>query len=130
MAQELSGAPVLHQNFLELDLPDEGFDGVFANASLFHVPTDAIARVLAELLTCLRPGGVLFASNPRGTNEEGWTGERYCVYHDFEHWRDLAIGAGFEEIDHYYRPRGLPRAQQPWLATLWRRPMNMREDEA
>ena len=29
--------------------------------------------------------------------------------------------AGFDEIRHYYRPTGLPRDQQPWLATLWRR---------
>ena len=25
--------------------------------------------------------------------------------------------AGFVELEHYYRPPGLPRAQQPWLAT-------------
>ena len=30
--------------------------------------------------------------------------------------------AGFAEITHYYRPPGLPRAEQPWLASLWRRP--------
>jgi hypothetical protein len=28
--------------------------------------------------------------------------------------------AGFAEIRHYYRPPGLPREQQPWLATVWR----------
>jgi hypothetical protein len=30
--------------------------------------------------------------------------------------------AGFVEVMHYYRPPGLPRAQQPWLATVWRKP--------
>jgi hypothetical protein len=24
---------------------------------------------------------------------------------------------------HYYRPEGLPLAQQPWLATVWRKPV-------
>ena len=38
MAREHSGCEVLHQDFLELDLGNEQFDGVFANASLFHVP--------------------------------------------------------------------------------------------
>jgi hypothetical protein len=30
--------------------------------------------------------------------------------------------AGFNEISHYYRPPGVPRAEQPWLASLWRKP--------
>ena len=121
MARERSGVEVLHQNFLSLDLPAERFDGVFANASLFHVPAQELPRVLAELYECLRPGGVLFASNPRGDNAAGWNRERYGVFHDFERWREFAVGAGFTEIRHYYRPDGLPREQQPWLASLWRR---------
>jgi SAM-dependent methyltransferase len=122
MARDRAGVEVYHQNFLALDLPAEEFDGVFANASLFHVPSRELPRVLGELKDCLRPGGVLFASNPRGDNREGWSGQRYCVYHDLEQWRGFALGAGFEEIRHYYRPPGLPRDQQPWLATLWRKP--------
>ncbi len=34
----------------------------------------------------------------------------------------LVTGAGFSEIDHYYRPAGLPREQQPWIASVWRKP--------
>jgi hypothetical protein len=30
-------------------------------------------------------------------------------------------GAGFTELHHYYRPPGLPREQQPWLASVWRK---------
>lgn len=123
MARNRTGAEVYHQNFMALDLPVGRFDGVFANASLFHVPSRELPRVLEELRACLRPGGVLFASNPRGENNEGWSGQRYSVFHDFEHWRSFALGAGFEEIRHYYRPPGLPREQQPWLATLWRNPV-------
>ena len=65
--------------------------------------------------------GVLFSSNPRGRNEEGWQGERYGAYHDLENWRRYLTAAGFLELDHYYRPPGLPRDQQPWLASVWRR---------
>jgi hypothetical protein len=28
--------------------------------------------------------------------------------------------ADFKELPVYYRPDGLPREQQPWLATVWR----------
>src|SRR2546430_838530 len=38
MAREHSGCEVWEQDFLALKLPPDHFDGVFANASLFHVP--------------------------------------------------------------------------------------------
>jgi SAM-dependent methyltransferase len=116
-----TGCEVLHQDFLALALPAERFDGIFANASLFHVPTQELPRVLRELHAALRPRGVLFASNPRGRGEEGWQGERYGAYHDLASWRRFATDAGFEELGHYYRPPGLPREEQPWLASVWRK---------
>ncbi|NWD66507.1 class I SAM-dependent methyltransferase [Pseudomonas gingeri] len=121
MAREDSGCEVLQQNFLELELPSECFDGVFANAVLFHIPRQELPRVLGQLHAALKPGGVLFSSNPRGENQEGWNGERYGSYHDLEAWRELLTAAGFVELEHYYRPAGLPREQQPWLASVWRR---------
>ncbi len=122
MARAYAGVEVWHQNFLALDLPDARFDGVFANAALFHVPAQELPRVLKELHDCLRPGGILFTSNPRGDNDEGWNRGRYGAYHDYDHWRDFMVAAGFEAVRHYYRPEGRPRDQQPWLASLWRRP--------
>jgi hypothetical protein len=76
---------------------------------------------LLELHASLKPDGVLFSSNPRGHNEEGWNGGRYGVYHDLDTWRRHMSAAGFVELDHYYRPAGLPRERQPWLASVWRR---------
>ncbi|WP_109512129.1 class I SAM-dependent DNA methyltransferase [Pseudomonas ovata] len=124
MARADSGCEVLHQNFLELDLPAGRFDGIFANAVLFHVPTQALPEVLRKLHASLKPGGVLFSSNPRGENQEGWNGPRYGAYHDLEAWRERLAAAGFTELEHYYRPAGLPREQQPWLASVWRRNQN------
>ena len=55
----------------------ERFDGIFANAALFHVPSQELPRVLRQLHAALKPGGVLFSSNPGGENEEGWDRGRY-----------------------------------------------------
>jgi SAM-dependent methyltransferase len=121
MARAHSGCEVWQQDFLKLDLPDERFDGVFANAALFHVPSQELPRVLLELHATLKPGGVLFSSNPHGHNEEGWNRGRYGAYHDLESWRRYLSAAGFAELTHYYRPPGLPRERQPWLASVWRR---------
>ncbi len=123
-ARRYSGCEVWLQDFLELRLPAEYFDGVFANASLFHVPSRELPQVLKELYATLKPGGVLFSSNPRGDNEEGWSGERYGAYYNYESWSEFVTQAGFVEICHYYRPPGLPREQQPWLASVWRKQSN------
>lgn len=122
MAREHSGCEVLQQDLLALDLPAARFDGVFANAVLFHVPGQELPRVLRELHACLKPGGVLFSSNPRGANVEGWNRGRYGAYHDLAAWRAFMNDAGFVEIAHYYRPESAPLAERPWLASVWRRP--------
>ncbi|MEP7156251.1 MAG: class I SAM-dependent methyltransferase [Betaproteobacteria bacterium] len=121
MAREYSGCEVWQQDFLRLDLPASTFDGIYANASLFHVPRQELPRVLLELHAALKPQGVLFSSNPRGENEEGWNSGRYGTHLDLDVWRQYMTGAGFTELMHYYRPDGLPREQQPWLASVWRR---------
>src|SRR5664279_5673773 len=46
MARTHSGCEVWQQDFLKLDLANNHFDGVYANASLFHVPSQELtARV-------------------------------------------------------------------------------------
>ncbi len=117
MARANTGCQVLHQQFLSLALNDDGFDGIFANASLFHVPAQELPRVLQELHCALRPGGILFSSNPRGSSE-GWSGQRYGHFMEFEVSQEYLHAAGFEVLDHYYRPTGAPRAAQPWLAIV------------
>lgn len=122
MARAASGCEVWQQDFLDLTLPSGHFDGIFANASLFHVPSRHAPDVLRRLFTALKPDGVLCSSNPRGDNQEGWSGERYGVYYDYPQWCTLMQAAGFVELEHFFRPTGLPRDQQPWLVTVWRRP--------
>ncbi len=121
MARAFSGCEVWQQDLLHLDLPPATFDGIFANAVLFHVPSAALPSVLANLYAAIKPGGVLFTSNPRGHNEEGWHGARYGSYHDYAAWERYLTAAGFVPLHHYYRPPGLPREQQPWLASVWRK---------
>ncbi|MBO67522.1 MAG: SAM-dependent methyltransferase [Acidiferrobacteraceae bacterium] len=122
MARRYTQCKVWHQNFLHLQLPVLFFDGIFANASMFHVPTQELPRVLRELYLSLKPSGVLFCSNPRGDNIEHFSAGRYCSFLEHETWRAYVIEAGFDELDYYYRPKDKPCSQQPWLATLWRRP--------
>ena len=121
LARANSGCQVLEQDFLQLDLPSACFDGVFANAVLFHIPSQELPRVLRELHTALKPGGVLFSSNPHGLGQEVWSGDRYSALYDWPSWCNHVTAAGFVALTYYYRPQGLPREQQPWLASVWRK---------
>ena len=49
MARAYSGCEVLEQSFFNLSLKDRQFDGIFANASLFHVPMSVLPQVLQSL---------------------------------------------------------------------------------
>lgn len=124
MARQHSGCPVLEQSFFDLQLPGAAFDGIFANASLFHVPRATLPRLLGELFRALVPGGALFCSNPRamGAEREGWQGERYGTYLTLESWSALFADAGFAHEQHFLRPPGKPTNEQPWLAMVLRKP--------
>ena len=136
MARAFSDCEVWQQDFCQLDLPLSTFDGVFANAALFHVPSQVLPKVLQELYASLKPGGVLFSSNPRSLNEgsdedptedpaqpieEGWNEDRYGTYYSLPQWRRMMVAANFIELTHYFRPEGLPREQQRWLASVWKK---------
>ena len=120
MARAATGCEVWHQDLLALDLPTARFDGIFANAVLFHVPTQQLGRVLKDLRRTLVAKGVLFASNPHGPDIEQQQGLRYGAYLTLDTWSRFVTAAGFERIEHYFRPPNRPRAEQPWLATVWR----------
>lgn len=121
MARRYTGCPVLHQNFLSLRLRASRFDGVFASASLFHVPAQVLPEVLSRINTALRAEGILYSLNPRGRGQSGWAGDRYCTYHSLTAWRRLLNASGFRERGCEPRPRDAARAEQRWVASIWQK---------
>jgi SAM-dependent methyltransferase len=121
MAQQVAQCPVWEQNFLNLDLPKQHFDGIFANASLIHVPAQDLQRVLQDLHHALVDRGVLLMSMVRG-DDEGFSarpqGARYVTGWEYETLAPQLQAAGFQIIDRYYRPPGLPIAEQSWLVVV------------
>ena len=100
MARQGSGCEVLLRDFLTLDLPTSHIDRVFANTTLFHVPKQELSRILQALWETPEPDGFLFASNPRGNNQEGWSDKRYGCFQYLEQWRGDVVDAGFKELKH------------------------------
>jgi SAM-dependent methyltransferase len=123
-AKELSGCEVWQQSFLNLDLPKAEFDGIFANASLIHVPSDEMVKVLKDLYQTLVPNGAIVMSMCRG-NWEGYderpTGKRYTTGWEYESLAPCLEQAGFAIVRHYYRPPGLPKTSQSWVVMVARK---------
>jgi SAM-dependent methyltransferase len=120
MASLYSGCPTINKTFTSMGLGQHQFDGVFANASLFHVPSVELLGVLKDIHASLRADGILFMSNPRG-QAEGWNGKRYGFYQELASSQKFLEQAGFKILHHYYRPERKPRELQPWLAIVSRR---------
>ena len=60
-ASKLTGQEVRKLTFQEMDYQD-CFDGIWACASLLHVPEDELVSVIKKVIVALKPGGVLYAS--------------------------------------------------------------------
>ncbi|MFC4485950.1 class I SAM-dependent methyltransferase [Tepidiphilus baoligensis] len=87
--------------------PDESFDHAMMLKSLHHVPVDMMDRALEEIHRVLRPGGLLYVSEPVF---EGEFNEIMRLFHDEKIVREAAIAAMerscdkglFERIEQIY----------------------------
>ncbi|WP_373507595.1 class I SAM-dependent methyltransferase [Thiocapsa sp.] len=70
------GLPVEVRRFLEIDWQD-AFNGIWACASLLHVPMAELPEVFGRLGRALKPDGVLYASFKYGAGEREHGGRRF-----------------------------------------------------
>jgi len=75
-AAALTGLPVLRKTFAEIDF-DAAFDGVWACASLLHVPRAALDDAIARLARALAPGGIFYLSFKYGDGERFTDGRNF-----------------------------------------------------
>jgi SAM-dependent methyltransferase len=79
LAAALLGQPVEVRRFQDLDY-EESFDGIWACASLLHVPRGELDEVFRRLTRALRPGGVWYMSFKWGEAEEVRGGRRFTDF--------------------------------------------------
>ena len=94
LAREYTGTEVLCLQFQEIEF-EPIFDGIWALASLLHVPSNEIKNILNRLKNSLKPNGVIYASFKYG-DFEGERNGRF--FNDFteDTVRELFIEIGFE----------------------------------
>jgi SAM-dependent methyltransferase len=92
-AETRIGRPVRVQLFEDLD-DVAAYDGIWANASLLHVPRAGLPNVLARVHRALKPGGVLYASFKSGGAEGRDSLGRYYNYLNADEVTALLNAAG------------------------------------
>ncbi|MBO5050507.1 MAG: class I SAM-dependent methyltransferase [Oscillospiraceae bacterium] len=79
-ASSLLGQPVECLKFNELNYRAQ-FDGVWACASLLHLPLPELTKVIERIAISLKPGGILYASFKYGTGSHfDDKGRYYCNF--------------------------------------------------
>ena len=97
MASDLLGQEVWQMRFDELSFEDE-LDGIWACASLLHVPYEEMHSVMERMKSGLRPDGILYASFKYG-DEVTQKGERSFSNFTEESLRTLMEEEGFEVLE-------------------------------
>jgi SAM-dependent methyltransferase len=73
------GQDVLQMTFSELDF-NEVFDGVWASASLLHVPRNEMDEILSKVINSMKRNGILYMSFHYGDFEGERSGRFYTDY--------------------------------------------------
>lgn len=76
VASRYAGIPVATLRLQDLDFQNE-FDGVWASASLLHVPRADLGDVLRRVCRAIRDGGILYASFKLGNGERAEGARRF-----------------------------------------------------
>lgn len=118
IARETTGLPVRQMLFNELDETDK-YDGVFACASLLHVPSKELPEVIGKVSKALKNNGVFYLSFKYG-DFEGYRNDRYFT--DYKEDTFAQLIAPFHEfavVDHWISTDARPgRSDEKWLNVI------------
>ena len=95
-ASQNAGIPVKKMLFSELDETDR-YDGIFACASILHVPSKELPDIIARMKKAVKTGGILYISFKYGTFE-GIRNGRYFTDRTEESLQEILDEVGGLEI--------------------------------
>ena len=120
IASANTGLAVRHMTFAEMDL-DAAFDGVWACATLLHLPRVDLPAAFDRIARALRPGGAFYASFKEGTDDRLANG-RYFTDLTRPMLCELFAGARFEVLESWRAPdERLGQEGKWWVAAIGRR---------
>ena len=120
-AAELTGQKVLLLSFEEIEFK-EMFDGIWACASVLHVPENNISTVLSKFTDALKDDGILYTSFKYGEKEQIRNGRFFADYTE-ERFNQLLAAIPQLELIQYWKTSDLRpgRSDEKWLNILLKR---------
>ena len=120
-ASDYIGKPVECVKFQDIAY-EETFDGVWACASLLHLPKLELPDILSKFYRALKSGGVMYASFKYGDKEEERLGRFFSDYHLEEIEKVFTKDAGFELIEGFETEDVRPDyVGKPWVNVMVRK---------
>jgi len=115
VAEKLINKPVICKDFREIDYNNE-FDGIWACASLLHLPKDDIADIINQCIKALKQNGILYCSFKYG-DFEGYRNERYFTDLTEQRFKDLISNVKNIQIKEIFISNDVRkgREQEKWL---------------
>ena len=124
---------VFHEgDLMKMNLPDNGYDGLWCCASLLHIKKQDAPGVLNEFRRVLKPGGKLFISVKEGAGEKmvsDEAGERFFSFYRAGELKGKVSEAGFrvyftEKIPHAsILAKAQPTQKKPgWVCVFAEKP--------
>ena len=119
LTREAGGKPTQYMRFEEL--ADVAlYDGIWACASLLHVPESMMKDVMGRLVQALKPGGVLFASFKHGDGQMERKGRTFTMVSE-EALRGYMAGLPVEEVKVWTTQDVRDgREGEKWVSGMWR----------
>jgi SAM-dependent methyltransferase len=121
LAEAYFGQPVQCLRFQDIAWREQ-FDGIWACASLLHVPADELLEAIQRLCRALKPDGILYASFKYGSGEREHHGRRFTDLDEPALEALLRYVRDLEPVETWITGDLRPgREAERWLNTLLRR---------
>lgn len=118
IASDVSGVTARMLKFENLDYNEE-FDGIWACASLLHVPSSDIKDVLVKIKRALKSGGYFYFSVKYGDYEGEREGRYYTDYTEARVEALFAAIPSFKKVDMWVTDDARPERNDRWINCIY-----------
>lgn len=114
LASSYTGIDVKCMDFRNLDLINT-FDGIWACASLLHIPKNELFDVICKMNNQLKKNGIVYISMKNGSSEE-YNNDRFYNYVSYDELLDLINRTGDLSVVEYFSSLSVtnPNEERYW----------------
>ena len=120
--KKYEGVEVINCKANEIEWVDY-FDGIWASASLLHVPYAEMKATLYTVMRALKPNGIMYFSVKKGQTQRLDEGRLYTDYSE-NSITELLTGLDIVQIEHIWESNDVRNQDKKWINVLVKRKKN------